>query len=104
MEKKSNLCLFAIFATLTIAVLLWLSHWGLSGALIAMAILYGMKMSWKYGRIWWQKRQSKVAQRERFLLLLASLMILFWATGSALYLWAFYTEAEDKRSTGALLR
>lgn len=95
MKKKSSLPLIVIFAILTIAGLLLLNHWAFSGIIIAMAILYGLRMTWKHERIWWQKRQSKVAQRERFLLLLASFMILFLATGTALYMWALYTEGCD---------
>lgn len=92
MKKKSNISFIFLFAILTIAGLLLLDHWALSGIIVAIAILYGIRLSWKNGRIWWQKRQSKVAQRERFLMMLVSLMFLFLATGTALYLWAFYTE------------
>lgn len=99
MEKKSNFSLFVILAIFAIAGLLLLNHWFFSGIIVAMVILHGARMSWKYGKAWWQKRQSKVAQRERFILLLASLMILFLATGTALYLWAFYTEGDDDHAS-----
>lgn len=93
MKKKSNITFIFLFAILTITGLLLLDHWALSGIIVAIAILYGIRLSWKNGRIWWQKRQSKVAQRERFLMMLVSLMFLFLSTGTALYLWAFCTEA-----------
>ena len=81
-----------IFIIVVLAGLLLLDWWVVSGLIVAFAVLYGFWLVWKYGQIWWKKRNCKVAQRERFLLFLVSLMILFLATGTALYLWAFYTE------------
>lgn len=95
MEKKSNLPLIVILAILIIASLLLLNHWAFSGIIVAIAILHGLRLAYKYGRIWWQKRHGKVARRERFLLFLASIMILFLATGTALFLWAFCAEYGD---------
>ena len=67
----------------------------MSAIIVVATIAYGIRMMWKYGRLWWSKRNSKVAQRERFLLFLASLMVLFLAIGTALYLCAFYFEYQE---------
>ena len=67
----------------------------LSWAVVTIAILYSLRLSFKYGKNWLSGRKSKVATKERFLFFLVSLMILFLATGTALYLWAFQLENED---------
>ena len=66
-------------------------------AIVAVGVAYGLRLVWKYGRIYWEKRHSQVAHRERFILLLVSLMVLFLFTGTALFLWAFSCE---KNHTG----
>lgn len=68
--------------------------------LVAVAIIYGLGMVWKHGMRWWRSRNSKVAQNERFLLMLAGLMALFLATGTAFYLMAFTIEAAEGSSDG----
>jgi len=67
----------------------------LSWAIVTVAIIYGLSLSFKYGKNWLSGRKSKVAKKERFLLFLVSMMLLFLATGTALYLWAFQLENED---------
>lgn len=63
--------------------------------IVSIGILYGLRLTWKYGRIWWRGKHNRVAQRERFLLFLVSLMTLFLATGTALHLWALICEEGD---------
>lgn len=67
----------------------------LSWTIVTIAIIYGLWLSLKYGKNWLSGRTSKVAKKERFLLFLVSMMLLFLATGTALYLWAFQLENED---------
>lgn len=78
---------------------LYVSNIWLSWVIVTIGILYGIRLIWKFGRIWWEKRHSKVAQRERSLILLVSLMMFFLATGTALFLWAFSCLHDDNIST-----
>lgn len=73
-------------------------HIELSWIIVLLAIIYSLALVVKYGCRWWKRRKSKVAYRERFLLFLLSLMLLFLATGTALYLWAFQWETVDDRA------
>lgn len=74
---------------------------GLSWIVVVLAIAYGLGLVVKYGKRWWKGHNSKVARRERFLLFLLSIMSLFLAIGTALYLWAFYWEYEDSLCSGS---
>ena len=78
-----------------VLVSLIFQHIELSWIIVFLAIAYSLVLVVKYGGRWWRRRKSKVAQRERFLLFLLSLMLLFLATGTALYLWAFQWEIEE---------
>lgn len=89
--QKGLLTIFAVFVLLSLVF----QQVELSWAIVTIAILYGLRVSFKYGKNWIKGRRSKVANRERFLLFLVSLMILFLATGTALYLWAFQLEYKD---------
>ncbi|MBR1800982.1 MAG: hypothetical protein IJ767_05730 [Bacteroidaceae bacterium] len=75
----------------------------LVGGLVAVAILYALFYVCKYGWDWWRMRPTEVAQQERFLLFLVSLMLLFLATGTAWYMLAFYAESGYKGESGQLL-
>lgn len=66
-----------------------------SWIIVGIAIVYSLRMTYKYGRNWLKDKRTKVAQRERFLLFLVSLMLLFLAMGTAWYLWAFYVQHDD---------
>jgi hypothetical protein len=90
--KKNSIFFLIIAVILTIIGLLLINHWAFSGLIITIAIYYGLRLVCKNGKIWWQKKESKVAKRERFLMMIISLMFLFLATGTALYLWAFCNE------------
>lgn len=95
MVKKYDTSPFLWIICLTIlvsAVLLLFKEVGLSWLIIIVAICCAFWQVWKQCRIWWQGRSSKVAGRERLLRVLASLMGLFLATGSALFLQAFSYE------------
>lgn len=85
--NKKTALLVILFAIVAIACLSVSNIW-LPWVVVAVFILHGIWLAWKYGSIWWMKRHNKVAQKERFLQFLASLMILFLATGTSLYLWA----------------
>ena len=101
MSIKSKRTKSVFITLLTVAIvtvcLICLFHYQavVSWTIVAIAIVYGLKITWKYGRIWWRRRSSEVARQERFLLLLVSLMFLFFATGTALHLWAFTCEYDD---------
>lgn len=84
----------AIFVVFVLISLLF-QRVELSWAIVTIAIIYGLRLSFKYGKNWLSGRTSKVAKKERFLLFLVSMMLLFLATGTALYLWAFQLEHED---------
>lgn len=95
---KYNASPFLWIVCLTIlvsAVLLLVKEVELSWLIIIIAICCALWQVWKQCRIWWQGRQSKVAGRERLLRVLASLMGLFLATGSALFLQAFSYETDN---------
>ena len=62
-------------------------------AAIAIAFIYAITITCRYGTRWWKYRHRKVAGHERFLLFIVSLAMLFMTTGTALYLWAFTCEA-----------
>ena len=87
-------CFLAIFAVFVLISLVF-QQVKLSWTIVTIAIIYGLWLSLKYGKNWLSGRTSKVAKKERFLLFLVSMMILFLATGTALYLWAFQLENED---------
>ena len=89
--QKGLLTIFAIFVLLSLAF----QQVELSWTVVTIAILYGLRVSFKYGKNWLNGRKGKVANRERFLFFLVSLMILFLATGTALFLWAFQLENKD---------
>jgi len=95
---KYNASPFLWIVCLTIlvsAVLLLVKEVELSWLIIIVAICCALWQVWKQCRIWWQGRSSKVAGRERLLRVLASLMGLFLATGSALFLQAFSYETDN---------
>ena len=87
-------CFLAIFAVFVLISLVF-QQVKLSWTIVTIAIIYGLWLSLKYGKNWLSGRTSKVAKKERFLLFLVSMMLLFLATGTALYLWAFQLENED---------
>ncbi len=96
-KQKSRIPLSAllkgIFLALCIIVLLELcSNIALSWTIISIAACYALWHVVNQGRNWWLGRDCKIAQRERFLKLLASLMGLFLTTGSILFLLAFQHE------------
>ena len=98
MEKEANSSLPFMAAVVVLACLLLTDWWAVSGLIVLLAILYGAKLTWKYGQTWQQKRHCKAAQKERFFLFLVSLMILFLGTGTALFLWAFHTIGSEDSS------
>ena len=85
------LAIFAVFVLISLVF----QRVELSWTIVIIAIIYGLWLSLKYGKNWLSGRTSKVAKKERFLLFLVSIMLLFLATGTALYLWAFQLEYED---------
>ena len=85
------LAIFAVFVLISLVF----QRVELSWTIVIIAIIYGLWLSLKYGKNWLSGRTSKVAKKERFLLFLVSMMLLFLATGTALYLWAFQLENED---------
>lgn len=85
---------FAIFVIFVLISLVF-QQVKLSWTIVTIAIIYGLWLSFKNGKNWLSGRTSKVAKKERFLLFLVSMMLLFLATGTALYLWAFQLENED---------
>lgn len=83
-------------AVLCAVTLLFFENLLFSWLIVAASITYAFLMTWKYGLFLWKGRMIKVAQRERFLFFLVSLMALFLALGTAWHLWAFqieYTES-----------
>ena len=95
MEHKGKYSAFTFAIIIAIIAVLYISNIWLAAVIVAVAIVHGLKIVWKYGRMWWKRRHSQVAQRERFLLFIVSLMLLFLATGTALYLWAFGYESVE---------
>lgn len=93
--KNSATIFGLVFFIVAILFVLLLPYVFMSATIVVVFVAYGIRMVWKYGRLWWVKHNSKVAQRERFLLFLASLMVLFLAVGTALHLCAFYFEYQD---------
>lgn len=91
---KLQMVLIGIFIVFIIVSLIF-QHIELSWIVVSLAILCGVKLLMKYGKRWWIGRKSKVANKERFILFLVSLIILFLSTGTALYLWAFQCESID---------
>ena len=67
----------------------------LSWLIVAVFIAYSLYMTLRHGTNWWKGRKIKVAQRERFLFFLVSLMALFLALGTAWHLCAFQIEYEE---------
>lgn len=64
--------------------------------IVGIGLIYTAWQARSQIQTWWEKRQSKVGNRERFLLALASVMAFFLTSGTALYLWAYQCEnAED---------
>lgn len=74
------------------ALLFWDEVW-FPGIVIGAGCVFALCQVIRRWRIWQAGRRSRVAQQERFLWLLASLMGLCLAVGSALYLRAFYLES-----------
>lgn len=104
MMRTIKLIFQAVMATILVVfilVSLIFRNIGLSWVVVVLAIAYGLGLVVKYGKRWWKGHNSKVARRERFLLFLLSIMSLFLATGTALYLWAFYWEYEDSLCSGS---
>lgn len=91
--------LLSIICLILLVVCFSVNNIWLSWVIVTIAMLYGLRLTWKYGRIWWERRHSKVAQRERSLLLLVSLMVFFLSTGTALFLWAFSSTYDDNISS-----
>lgn len=92
MGKKNNVSLFWWVVSLTLLIstgLMLIKEIELSWVIIIAAICCALWQVWRQCQNWWQGRQSMIARRERLLRILASLMALFLATGSALYLQAF---------------
>lgn len=89
--QRGILTIFVILVLLSLAF----QRVEVSWTIVAIAFIYGLRVSLKYGKNWINGRKSKVANRERFFLFLVSLMILFLTTGTAMYLWAFQLENED---------
>lgn len=89
--QSGFLTIFVVFVLISLAF----RRVELSWTIVTIAIIYGLRKSFKYGKNWLRGRKSKVAKKERFLLFLVSMMLLFLATGSALFLWAFQLEHED---------
>lgn len=75
--KNSATIFGLVFFIVAILFVLLLPYVFMSATIVVVFVAYGIRMVWKYGRLWWVKHNSKVAQRERFLLFLASLMVLF---------------------------
>ena len=65
--------------------------WIIIGLLFADALYLSASRGWR----WWKGNRNKIALRERFLLFLASLMLLFLTTGTALFMMAFAYECKD---------
>lgn len=83
--QRITICIFIAFTLVSL-----LSHRiELAWLIVAIAIIYSFRLVSIYGRRWWKGRKSEIAQRERFLLFLVNLMLLFLITGTALHLWAF---------------
>ena len=101
MNKRSDISRsFLLLVAITIIVSLLLvssSHIGFSWLIVIVATIYTLWQVWKQGRFWWEGRNNAVAKRERVLRVLASMMGLFLATGTALFLWAFYHEHTDDK-------
>ena len=83
-----------LFALALIAFLEGSKAVAISWTIIGIGTCYALWHVAKQSRIWWLGRNSRVAQRERFLKLLISLMGFFFATGTALFLFSFQCEAE----------
>lgn len=98
MDKNYSTLLYSFVVIILLAGLLLTDCWAISGLIVALAILHGLRLVWIHGQIWWHMKHSKVAKKERFFLFLVSLMVLFLATGTALYMWAFYEEGNDNYS------
>ena len=94
-RMNRNSILTAIALTFVIVGLLICQKVELSWVIVAIAITYGLRLVWKNGKNWWRKRDSSIAQRQRFLYFLISLMFLFLSTGTALYLSAFIAEFNE---------
>ena len=92
---NKNSILITIALTLAIVGLLVCQKVGLSWIIVSIAIVYGLRLVWKNGKNWWRKRESSIAQRQRFLYFLISLMVFFLSTGTALYLLAFSAEFSE---------
>lgn len=71
-----------------------------SWLIVAVFIAYAFCMTWKYGMNLWMGRKIRVAQRERFLFFLVSLMALFLALGAAWHLCAFQIEYVESMHDG----
>lgn len=95
MEHKVSRVLLIVAISIIICAILYVSNVWITAAIVAMATIDGIRLLWKYGRAWWVKRHSQVAQRERYMLFLVSLMWFFLCTGTALHLWAFSCESMD---------
>ena len=86
---------FVSIAALLVITSLLFDNLLLSWLIVAVFIAYSLYMTLRYGTSWWKGRRIKVAQRERFLFFLVSLMALFLALGTAWHLYAFQIEFEE---------
>ena len=91
----------AVVLIVYVLISLFFQYVELSWIIVSIAIAYGVVLVVKHG-LRWLKGSGKVAQRERFLLFLLSLMLLFLATGTALYLRAFQWEAQDTENVSKI--
>lgn len=97
MKHKISRIALSIALCVIICAVLYVSNVWIATAIVAMATIDALRLLWKYGRAWWAKRHSQVAQRERSLLFLVSVMWFFLCTGTALYLWAFSCESIEHK-------
>ena len=97
MNNRRNLFLTVLagIAFIFVVTSLFFDNLLLSWLIVAAAIVYSLYMTLKYGSNWWKGRKIRVAQRERFLFFLVSLMALFLALGTAWHLCAFQIEYEE---------
>lgn len=92
---------FIVLVLIIIAAALFLisfSHIGISWFIVIVATIYALWQAGKQVRYWWKGRNNVVAKRERLLRVLASMMALFLATGTALFLWAFHLEHTENKA------
>lgn len=101
-DRRRNLfqTVFVSIAVLWVVTSLFFDNLVLSWVIVTVSTVYGLYMTWKYGLNLWKGRKIKVAQRERFLFFLVSLMALFLALGTAWHLCAFQIEYAESVNDG----